>query len=42
MSPPSDPDYEAHLKTWQAFVKASFITTVGVVAALVLMALFLL
>lgn len=42
MSPPSHPDYEAHLRTWQIFVKVSFITTVGVVAALVLMAVFLL
>lgn len=41
MSQP-DPNYDAQLKTWQTFVKVGVITTVGVIAALVLMALFLL
>lgn len=42
MSHQPDPDYDAHLRTWQAFVKAGAVTTAGVVAALVLMAAFLL
>lgn len=37
-----DADYEAHRKTWHTFVRLAIYTSVGAVALLVLMALFLL
>ncbi len=37
-----DADYEAHRKTWHGFVRLTMYTSAGVLALLVLMALFLL
>ena len=37
-----DADYEAHRKTWHNFVRLTIYTSIGVIALLVLMALFLL
>jgi hypothetical protein len=42
MAQESDANFEAHRKTWHSFVRLTSYTTVGVLALLVLLALFLL